>query len=243
MSKATAELNRQADAAWASIRESPMVSVYVIELYQLAVDIVDGIDAALALVPTPEPGSGFITVNHDVNRRLMQALGAAARARALCLERAKGWKQSPLEYKVHLRRAAWLRDLLEGIDLEPLEDAQVRNTLEHFDEYVDQAAIGAYSGEISMPALVPVDMVLSDRHLLRQFAVGGEEPTTYWVRVYISGEHRFINCGHEVDIAALRVTAVGIRDRLGEVLGERVEQEGSAILVLTAHSFSRPLDA
>lgn len=238
MGRATQQLNRSADEAWASIRDSPLARVYLVEAYRLATDLAIGIDAALALLPAPVPGSGFITVNHEVHRNLLQALGAASRLRGLCLDRGKSAKQSPLEHKVHLRRAGWLREILSGIDLEPLRDTQVRHTLEHFDEYVDRAALQASSGTISMPALLPIDMALSTRDLLKQLAVGGEAPTMYFVRVYISDEFRFINCGHEVDVRALRRSAAQISDRLGPLLGQEVEEEGSSIVVLTPDSFS-----
>jgi len=239
VSDATADMERRADELWASVRDSPLWFVYVTELLQLSGAIVEAIDAAVRLVPEPPPGKGLITVNHEVHRLLMQALSASARVRALCCDRMKNSKESRLQYEVRRRRAAWLRGFLEGIDLAPLRDAQVRNTLEHFDEYVDRLGEDAYSGKLSLPALVPVDMVLSERNLLEQFSVAQGRPATYWVRVYISGEFRFINCGREVDIAALRATSVGVRDRLTSVLSGSADEDGSAIIVLTAQSFRR----
>ncbi len=240
MGKATALLNDRANAAWDAIRRSPVAGVYLTELHRLATDIVVSLEAALAAVPVPQPGSGLITVNHEVHRHILNALGAGARLKGLCFDRSKGYKQTDLEHKILLRRAAWVRELLVGIDLAPLKEAQVRNTLEHFDEYVDRLALEAYEGDISMPALVPVDMALSSRNLLSQFAIGNEEPTMYWVRIYISDEKCFINCGHEVRVEPLRLTAGSIRDRLGPLLGNAAEHDGSSMLVLTERSFKMP---
>lgn len=129
--------------------------------------------------------------------------------------------------------------MLNGIDLEPLRDAQVRNTLEHFDEYVDRTALKASSGDIALPALMPLDFVLSTRDLLKQFDVGGGSPNVYPLRVFVTDESRFINCEQEVDVGTLRVCASQIVERVGPLLGEQARQEGSPMLVLLEGSFTQ----
>jgi hypothetical protein len=237
MSKSTADLNWQGEQAWSAIKSDRRV--YLVELFELAAHVVAAVDTAMALLPTRGPEHEFMFVNHEIHRMLLDALGAAARIRALCVERGSSSKQTQLEYKVSVRRAAWLRqEVLEDIDLSVLEDAQVRNTIEHFDEYVDRAALQAYGGEIPLPALIPVDMALTSRNVLSRFAIRGHQPTIYWVRVYVSGERRFINCGHEIDIDAVRSVVVAVKERLTPLLGEQAEREGSRMVLLTASSFS-----
>jgi len=65
-------IGRDAEARWAKVMGSPMASVYVTELYGLAVEVIDEIDGAYELVAQigqPEPGVGTLTVNHEINRR------------------------------------------------------------------------------------------------------------------------------------------------------------------------------
>jgi hypothetical protein len=239
MSKATEDLNREADDAWDSISKSPFRFTYQRELYLLAGDIVVQVDEAEALIvpPPPKPGSGKLTVKREITERLIRALGAGTRLRSLCFAtQHPGYKQTPLEHKVQQRRAAWVQDILQRIDLTPLKDTQVRNTLEHFDEYVDHIALQARSGPF--PALVASDMALSDRHLLSAFNHQGVTfPNVHHIRTYVADEHRFINCGHEVDMAALRNTAAQIRDRVKPLLGQPLNEDGSAMHVLTDKSF------
>jgi len=232
-------LVRAADEAWGRIVTSPIATVYLREVYLLAVEVVEEIDGALALLPeVASPGVGTLTVNHDVHRKLMRALGAAGRTRALCFGRGHGSNQTALEHKVQNRRAAWLTRVLDGIDLGPFEEAQVRNTLEHFDEYLDRTSVEAQSGAIQMPALIPVDMSVSNRRLLEQFEIGGRKPTCYFVRAYIGDEGIFVNCGHEVDIGPLREAAVEVRDRLAGIVGVQADDDGgSPVVVLTEASF------
>jgi hypothetical protein len=239
MSKKTQELIRAADKAWNRILGSPLAMVYLRELYLLSVEIVEEIDGALALLPEESSISvGTLTVNHDIHRRLVRALGAAGRIRALCLERGQGSKQTALEHKVSIRRAVWLTGVLEGIDLVPFQEAQVRNTLEHFDEYLDKASVDAQSGAIQMPVIIPVDISLSHRRLLEQFQIGGQRPSCYFVRAYIGNEGIFVNCGHEVNIVQLRKSSVEVRDRLAGIVSLLDDQaEGSPVVVLTEGTF------
>jgi hypothetical protein len=238
MGKHTTQLNRQADEAWAQILRSPIASVYLREVYQLANEIVEEIESAQVLMGQPPgPGVGTIVVDHDLNRKLMRAMGAAARLRALCVQRGRG-RQPELQYKIHLRRSAWITDLLTGIDLDPLGSAHVRNTIEHFDEYLDATALDAASGSMTMPAFLPVDLALSNRMLLNQFGLGGKSPNVYFLRAYIGGEEVFINCGHEMDIAAARNCSELVRTRISEILGSQLDAEGSPMVVLTSESFA-----
>jgi len=233
-------IGRDAEARWAKVMGSPMASVYVTELYGLAVEVIDEIDGAYELVAQigqPEPGVGTLTVNHEINRHLTHALGAAARMRALCLDRQQpGRDQSPTDLAVQKRGAGWLRSLLREIDLGPILDADVRHSLEHFDEFVDRTSLEMIDGTIALPALVPVDLVLSERHLLQQFVPDGPG-TVHFLRVFVSSEERFINCDRETDIAALRLASVEIRDRLEPSMGERPSEEVSAMVVLSKQSF------
>jgi hypothetical protein len=123
--------------------------------------------------------------------------------------------------------------------LEPFREAEVRNTLEHFDEYLDRASVEAQSGAIQMPVLIPVDISLSNRRLLEQFQIGDRTPTCYFVRAYIGDEGIFVNYGHEVDIAQLRKSSVEVRERLAGMFGGIQDDQGggSPVLVLTEETF------
>ena len=217
-----------------------MANVYLVEVYRLADDVVTELDLATAIVETPAVGTGLITVNHAVHSHIASALNSAARLRTLCVDRGQGPGQSALAHKIQLRRASWLRGLLSGIDLDPLGEAKVRNTLEHFDEYVDETAIAAANGEMQLPALVPVDFVLSQRDLLEQFHVDGVTPSVVHVRVFLSDENRYVNCGHEVDLGPIRRVSSGIIERLAPMLPKELSERdvrGSSMVVLKSESF------
>jgi hypothetical protein len=125
------------------------------------------------------------------------------------------------------------------IELGPVLNGAARNSIEHFDEYVDDAALESYRNVIPRPTLFAVDMLLSTRGLLEQFHVGDARPTTYFIRAYIADERLFSNCRRELQLDPLRECCSAIRKRVEPLLPDFArEQQGGSMLVVTADSFS-----
>jgi hypothetical protein len=71
---------------------------------------------------------------------LINAVTDTARIRSLLAPRDRG-SDSAVTFELRTRRAAWLRkEVLQGIRLDVVLGASVRNTLEHFDEYIGDLA-------------------------------------------------------------------------------------------------------
>jgi len=182
-------------------------------------------------------GEGYIRVDHALHGRIQSVLLAAARTRALVRSRLR--KGSRGQQEILVRRTATLQKLLGGIDLSPILDGAARNSIEHFDEYLDAAAIQSCRGVITRPTLFAVDMVLSTRRLLDQFQVGGARPTSYFIRAYIADERVFSNCGRELRLELLRECCSAIRERVEPLLPDFArEHQGASMLVVTASSFN-----
>lgn len=163
-------------------------------------------------------------------------LGSAARINALVGERSKR-KQATGNYEIQRRRADWLRnDVLKGISLTRLFEAKVRNTLEHFAEYIDEAAIGFATNKTPTPSLAPIDFVVSRRRALQRFAVEQKVPHLYFIRVFITSERVFVNCGHEISIQALHTECRRIVKRLAPLMRDQREG-GSSMLVIARATF------
>ncbi|MBW3668209.1 MAG: hypothetical protein KY443_03255 [Actinobacteria bacterium] len=239
MSRATDAENAEAAEAWVDIARSPFCSVYLHEMYWLAVEVVEGCEATFDAVALPvDRGKAFITVDQSVHRRLHNVLGAAARLRALLLPRQKNPKQTDGEARVQRFRARWLQDdMLGGIALEPVLDADVRHSIEHFDEYVDRVALRARAGEFDLPILVPLDVCLTYRDQMKVFTLNGRPAPTYLIRCYVASERRYINCGVETALEPLAAACRAIRDRLSQHVPVDETGRGSPMLVITAQSF------
>jgi hypothetical protein len=224
---------------WQAIQRSPFIGVYISELYWLAKQVEEDTTRIFDDTPRPpRPGEGYIRVDHELHGRILAVLLAAARIRALLRPRSRDGPRAQREVLTH--RTAALRQVLDGIDLAPVLDGAARNSIERFDEYVDEAAIQSYRGVIPRPTLFAVDMVLSTRSVLRQFDVGRERPTTYFIRAYIADERVFSNCGRELRLEPLRDCCSTIRQRVEPLLPDFAREErGGSMLVVTANSFSR----
>jgi hypothetical protein len=227
----------QYDRMWSAIFASPFGTVYVGEVYWLARQVEEELTQVFDDTPPPaRQGAEYIRVDYALHRRILTVLLAAARIRALVLARRRG--ESRRQEEVHARRTAALAQLLDGIVLAPVLNGAARNSIEHFDEYLDGTAIKSYLGVIPRPTLFAVDMVVSSRRLLEGFKVGGERPITYFIRAYVADEHIFSNCERELRLEPLRECCAAIRARLESLVHSDASGErGLPMLVVTDASF------
>jgi hypothetical protein len=225
MSRATRAAAAGGEAEWLEIRESPLAAAYVAELRTLAVGIIETANAIFEATPPAEVGRSYIKVDPPLMRRLLGLIGEAARVAALLTPHRspRGIQATELVR----RRAEWLRgDVLGGLELEAILDAAVRHSLEHFDEYLDDAAQGALSR--GAPSLLPMDMIVGRRGTFSELNTAG---TTLMFRVYIADEALFVNCGREIRVDKLATEARAIVDRLVERFGSP-PGDGSLMFVL-----------
>src|SRR3989442_266083 len=171
-----------------------------------------------------DPGLSYARIDEEcpnANGVVVRALRAACGA----LRRAKDRDGSRAQREVLARRTAALLQVLDGVDLAPILDGAARNSIEHFDEYVDDAAVQSYLGAIPRPTLFAVDMVLNTRSVLRQFDVSGERPTIYFILAYIADERVFSNCSRELRMEPLRDCCSMIRQRVEPLLPDFAREE------------------
>jgi hypothetical protein len=225
------------DELWGSIERSPFAGTYIDELYRLAQQVVTLAEDVFRVAPKPTGPDHFLQIDHDVMHDLFTLVSSAAHISAMVGERKKQPWQTEQTYEIQRRRAGWLRtDVLKGVKLSALFQAKVRNTLEHFDEYIDEGAIGFATHQHPTPSLAPVDFVVSRRHALRRFAVQRRVPHLFFMRVFIASERVFVNCGHEISIQALHTECRRIVKRLAPFMQDR-EREGSSMLVISIDTF------
>jgi hypothetical protein len=190
--------------------------------------------------PKPPSIDDFVQIDSAVIQSLFTALSAAARIRALIADRPRRKSQKISEYEVQTKRIAWLRDeVLHGVKLERLLDGQVRNTIEHFDEYIDRSALGFATGKFPTPSLAPIDFVVSRRRALQRFALERKVPNLHFMRAFIASERVFVNCGHEISIQGLHTECRRIVKRLVPLVPDP-EAQGSSMMVITTETFRPP---
>lgn len=228
------------DAIWRSIEGSPFRSAYISEAYWLAARIVGRAREVFDdLRPLDDPTKTYIKFNHVLMGKLTAIIGDAVRLKAMLSERQRKAFNTDRQYQIHVRRARWLREtLLKDVRLKTIFESGVRNTLEHFDEYLDDVAIGCQQASIPRPTLIPFDVVVEKRKSLT--AIDPEFHVEY-LRAYIVADRVFVNADREINIRALHDEARRIVKRLKPLIDVAdetdVERRRSAVMVLTDRSF------
>jgi hypothetical protein len=134
-----------------------------------------------------------------------------------------------------------MRELIVGMSTAAVLPAQVRNSLQHFDEYLDDTALRSSNSQIARPTLFPIDMTLGRDGTLQQFTQG----VVYPIRIYLAEERTFVNCGKRIDIGAIALECQAISARLVDLSPQLANEDesssegrGSSILVVTDESFA-----
>jgi hypothetical protein len=188
----------------------------------------------------PEPASSHIVVNQKLSEDLADILLASAKIGTLVKERQRRRGQSLRDHEVLRRRVRWLRnEVLGGIDLREVLRSSTRNTLEHFDEYIDAAAIRATMRMVPLPAIYPLDMMVGHRDVFDMLKASRQWRHIWWLRAYIAEERVFVNCGEEISIAKLYEESLAIRDRLATGVPDpspEFDERAASLRVITEES-------
>lgn len=115
--------------------------------------------------------------------------------------------ESPRMHKLRVSRAASLNRTIAAVPLPTLLDPKVRNTLEHFDEYLDEANLMLTDSKGGPAALAAFNLSLSSWSVFTD--------KIYPVRVYIVSERKFYNMKWSVDIGAMHEEASALLEHLG----------------------------
>ncbi|MEI2279000.1 hypothetical protein OHC50_16165 [Paenarthrobacter ilicis] len=194
------------ESHWERICRTNWPNIYLRELYWLARETSELCESVFEAAPAPKPGpASYITVDHTIHLNIYRALNNAARITALVKDRPKR-NQSAGQYAIQKERIHWLLEVLSGVKISELTHAKVRHTLEHFDEYVDETALKSSRGQIDMPTVFSVDMVLgreSTIDLIANVTPNMMGATSYPIRVYCAEERVFLNCGKRVNLGSI----------------------------------------
>lgn len=204
--------------------ETKLFSLYVHELWWLANGIREKTGRIFSKAKVPEQGYA-IQVDPQLHSLIASALSDAANLKKLLVTptaRLNG--ESGRQYRLRRGRAAVLNKMLEGLQLNELLNAKVRNTLEHFDEYLDEANLSISEAKNPPSPMAAYNMVLSSWDVF--------DPRVYPIRLYISSERKFYNMKWSVDLDAMHKEASLVAERLKNSIGAAEEGPGGLMLRL-----------
>lgn len=188
------------------LEDTKLVVLYFHELWWLAHAIKSKAERLFSEATVPDSGY-VIQVNPELHSLIASLLSDAANLKKLIVTpstRLNG--ESGRQFRIRKARAAALREAIAKVPLTEVLNSKVRNTLEHFDEYLDEANLAVSEAKTPPSPMAAYNMVLSRWEVF--------DPPVYPVRVYISAERRFYNMKWSVDIDAMHKEASAVLECL-----------------------------
>ena len=189
-----------------TVNNSLLSPMYLLELWLLADNVREQCEKIFQITQIG-PDQSFLRVSKEVHGLIASLLSNAANIKKLLdtrVSRKKG--ENKTAYAMRQRRSKALRDILNGIELEFLLDSKVRNTLEHFDEYLDEA-----NGFVTVKGHPTATLAVSNMVLSHWDSMAGEN--IYPIRVYIVNERKFYNMKWSIDLGKIYAESLLIVER------------------------------
>lgn len=199
------------------IMKSELFRVYINELYYLCEAIKRECDGIFDEAKVPDDGY-MIQVSPILHSRINSVLIYATNIKNLIYTpKDKKKKESVKNYRMRKARAELFEGILSGLSIKEIKNNKVRNTLEHFDEYLDECNLElakAYTDLKKNHSLAAYNMTFSNMKVI--------QPDVYPIRLYIADEKKFYNFDWSIDIGMIYDEALSILERLKELnlLGE-----------------------
>jgi hypothetical protein len=188
------------------LEDTKLLTLYFHELWWLAHGIKTKAERLFSEATVPESGN-VIQVSPELHSLIASLLSDAANLKKLVVTPSgKLNGESGRQFRLRKARAAALRDAVAGLQLTEILNAKVRNTLEHFDEYLDEANLNLSTAKNPPSPMAAYNMVLSRWEVF--------SPRVYPIRVYISSERKYYNMRWSVDIGEIYKEATAIVERL-----------------------------
>ncbi len=185
-------------------------TIYFAELYRLAHDVVAAIGRASKVLEGRQNQDFLITAPEPMDS-LIAAVGAAANLSKL-LDDNRPRRMSDDAWDVRRQRVASLRSALAGLELPTILSRDLRNSIEHFDERLDELV--AEERNTSGRSLI-YNMTVSRLAVLPPLGVPGE---LFPLRVFEASTGILSNFGEQIDTQELAEEAASIMaalDRAG----------------------------
>lgn len=167
----------------------------------------------------------MIQVSHEIHSQINHVvINAANIKKIISSPLPKQKKESAKNFKVRKQRESFFKRFLVGLDLKEIFNTDVRNKLEHFDEYLDTMALKLMdekSDIITDYDAATYNMVFSQPEVLK-----GQ---IYPIRLYITSEKTFYHMKWSVNIQNLYDEVNRIIERLEQL---EIEQPGGMLLFL-----------
>lgn len=189
------------------LAETKLAILFYQELWWLSNSIVTRCESIFATAKIPDQGY-VIQVDHELHSKIASVLSDAANIKKLIVTpgvKLKG--ENGARFKLRKERGQQLSHIVAPLNLREILNHKVRNTLEHFDEYLDEANYDL-STKPDLGTMAAYNIVISHWEIM--------SPRIYPIRLYVSSEKKFYNMKWEVDIGEIHKEAKSIVTMLSQ---------------------------
>ena len=177
--------------------DSMLVDLYFAEAWALAVSVREQCERVFVLAKSSaESGGSYMAVRPEVHKLIASCLSDAANLKKLIrTSSSRGDKETKRGYDLRQYRAKMLSDLLLQVDFQELTNARLRNTIEHFDEYLDSAVLALSDSKARKSPWAGYNLVVS--------ALTIHDPPVHPIRVYSADDRTYHNFRWSINLDQL----------------------------------------
>ncbi|MBD7375766.1 hypothetical protein HPO00_06495 [Klebsiella pneumoniae] len=180
--------------------------IYLEEVWFLADSIIRKVKKLDDVANTPESGY-LIFSTPEITDLILGILSNSANIKKLTNPGKQARGESAGAFQFRVDRCNFIKNSFPEIDFSGVLDTKLRNTLEHFDEYLDDFMTTIAKGDFSNAyPMVAFNIGLSDQDAFK--------PHLYPVRMYESKTKTFYNFDNVVNIQSIYEVAIAIDEKL-----------------------------
>jgi hypothetical protein len=209
--------------------DSMLVDLYFAEAWSLAISVREQCERVFDLAKNSvEAGGAYMAINPEVHKIIALCLSDAANLKKLFRTSSnRGEKETKRSFDLRCYRAQMLSDLLSGIPFKELTNARLRNTIEHFDEYLDSAVLALSDKQSRKSPWAGYNLVVS--------SLAVHDPPVHPIRVYSADDRTYHNFRWSIDLDLLYKEAAAAEAVLRtHPRNSHVQSPGGAILSFEA---------
>ena len=209
--------------------DSMLVELYFAEAWALAISVREQCEQVFLLAKSStERGGSYMAVLPEVHKLIASCLSDTANLKKLIrTSSSRKEKETKRGFDLRQYRARMLSELLVGVQFQELTNARLRNTIEHFDEYLDSAVLALSDRKTRKSPWAGYNLVVS--------ALTIHDPPVHPIRVYSADDRTYHNFRWSINLDQLcrEATATELILR-SHPHNSRAQSPGGAMLSLHA---------
>jgi hypothetical protein len=181
----------------------------VFELWGLADSVAKKCAQVFEQCPVPEK-DGYIKVDPSIHSLIASLLAEAANVKKLLAVPTKpSFKETNDQFSFRVERTKLLNEALKSPSVVELSNVEARNSVEHFDQYLDRASLSFSVPGRSEPGFALYNMVLSSWKVFDKKA--------FPLKVYVANERKYFNLEWVADLSALHAECSNLIARIRSI--------------------------